>query len=385
MNPTETSFYVLRASGTGGRDSAFVQVAVNEGLKSVFLIAVPTEVNAGETVTVAWSALGGTGITLKDASGTTLSMAESGTLDVKPTRSTSFDLRATGLNGPLTASAAVKVHPVIQSFTAEPPAAKQGEKITFAWKTAGAESVKLSEATFGEVVTITSQGSVDEGTFDFTVPSTFAADAGTLADGGFADAGTLRAVPDNYPLRFTLTAETVMPAQSVSASLQSFVRSGPRIDVLDVPPFVTETKPARVSWSLTNAYRAELLLDGAPVFSTVPPATANGSFTLPSVTADVNVTLVAYDFNGLSVRQTKAMKTARAPKVNTFTLTPTVGQGGGNATAMWTTANATLLVLRIKNGPAEFESTTSANIAAGTTCCTWPQRHPRARGVQRRG
>ena len=35
--PTRSSFYVLRATGVGGRDTAFVQVAVNEPLKDLFL------------------------------------------------------------------------------------------------------------------------------------------------------------------------------------------------------------------------------------------------------------------------------------------------------------------------------------------------------------
>lgn len=362
--PTETSFYVLRVSGDGGRDSAFVQVAVNEGLRQVFLVAVPAEVNSGETVTVAWSALGGTGITLRDASGATLSMAESGSLDLQPPRSTSYELRAMGVAGPLTATAAVKVRPVVQSFTATPPAARQGEKLSFAWKTAGAESVRLTETTLGEIVTITSQASVDDGTFEFTVPTDFSADAGMLPDGGTP---APRPVPDNYPLLFTLTAQTTNPAQAVSAPLQTYVRNGPAIVTFDVPPFVTETKPVTVRWTTSNTHRAELLLDGAPVFATLPPATANGSFTLPTVTADVAVTLVAYDFNGLSVRQTKTLKIAKAPKVNTFTLPMAVSSGGTATMAMWTTMNATSVVIRVKNGPAEFETQVSAMVNAGMT------------------
>jgi hypothetical protein len=363
VTPTRTSFYVLRASGEGGRDSAFVQVAVGEVLHSLFLVAVPAEVTSGDTVTLAWSAAGGSNITLKDASGATLSMAESGTLEVKPVRSTQFDLKATGVDGPLLASAQVKVHPVITSFTATPPAAKQGDTLSFSWKTAGADSVKLSEATFGDLVAVTSQASVDEGSFDFTVPATFDGDAGVPPP----DGGPSRAVPDNFPLRFTLTAQTVTPAQSVTAQLPSFVRAGPNITRFDAPAYVTEGKSAKLSWTVTNGYRAELLLDGAPVFATVPPGGASGSFTLPSVSADVTVTLVAYDFNALPVRQSKTVKVAKAPKVNSFTLSPTVATGGAAATAMWTASNATLLLLRVKDSAAEFETTVPAMLNAGMT------------------
>lgn len=364
VNPTETSFYVLRARGNGGRDSAFVQVAVNEGLKQVFLVAVPADIEAGQTVTVAWSALGGSGISLRDASGTTLSMAESGSLDLQPSKSTTYELRATGLLGPLTATAPVKVRPVVKSFTATPPAARQGQTLTFAWKTAGADSVRLTEATLGEIVTISSQAVVDDGTFDVTIPLDFNADAGPLPDGGMAPP---RPVPDNYPLSFTLTAQTATPPQSASAQLQTFVRDGPGITTFDAPAFVTEMKPVVVRWTTSGAHRAELQLDGATVFSTVPPASADRSFTIPALTADVNVTLVVYDFNGLAVRQTKTVKVARAPKVNTFMVPMSLATGGSPVTAMWTTMNATLVVIRSKNGPAEYETTLAAMVNAGMT------------------
>ncbi len=364
VNPTVTSFYVLRASGAGGRDSAFVQVAVNEGLKQVFLVAVPAEIEAGQTVTVAWSALGGSGISLRDASGTTLSMAESGTLDLQPSKSTTYELRATGLLGPLTASAPVKVRPVVKSFTATPPAARQGQTLTLAWKTGGADSVRLTESTLGEIVTISSQAIVDDGTFDFTVPLDFNADAGPLPDGGMAPP---RPVPDNYPLSFTLTAQTAMPQQSATAQLQTFVRDGPAITTFEAPAFVTELKPVVIRWTTSAAHRAELQLDGATVLATLPPATADGTFTIPTLTADVSVTLVVYDFNGLAVRQTKTVRVAGAPKVNTFVVPMNVAAGGSPVTAMWTTTNATLVVIRQKNGPAEFETSLAAMVSAGMT------------------
>jgi len=354
--PNETSFYVLRASGAGGRDSAFVQVAVNEGLRRVFLVAVPAEIDSGEEVTVAWSALGGSGVTLRDSSGQTLSTEESGSRTLTLTRSATFDLRATGLLGLLTASASVKVRPVIQRFAAVPPAARQGQKLELHWQTRGAESVRLTEATLGELVTITSQTAVDDGTFEFTVPSDFN-----------ADGGVPRPVPDNYPLQFTLTAATASPPQTVTADLRAYVRDGPGIVLFDVPGFSTEAKPATVRWTTVNAHRAELLLGGALVYSTAPPATANGSFTLPSLGADVDVTLVVYDFNGLSVRQTRRMRVAKAPKVNTFTLPGAVSMGGTPATAMWTTTNATSIVIRIKDGPIVHETQVAAMISAGMT------------------
>jgi len=78
------------------------------------------------------------------------------------------------------------------------------------------------------------------------------------------------------------------------------------------------------------------------------------------------VTLVAYDYLGLKVSQSKRIKAVKAPKVVTFTLPTTVATAGGPASAAWTTTNASVLVLRIKNGPAVFTTSTAAMITAGT-------------------
>ncbi|MBS1153575.1 MAG: OmpA/MotB protein, partial [Myxococcaceae bacterium] len=356
--PTRTSFYVLRVTGDGGKDSAFVQVAVNEGLKQVFLIAVPTEISSGESVELVWSALGGTNVSVKDSSGMTVSTAESGTTSATPEKTTTWTLRADGSTGMLSATARVTVRPVIKEFSASPPAARQGQKIQLQWRTAGADGVVVKEATFGTLVTTATD--VVSGTYAFSVPSDFdgPSDGGTLPDGGTIVA---RPVPDNFPLRFTLTARSNSPMQEVSAALDSVVRDGPVINTFDAPTAVTENKPFTLKWSV-SAFRTQILLEGAPIFATVPPAIASSTLTLPGISADTTVTLVAYDYLGLKVSQSKLIKAVKAPKVVTFTLPTTVATAGGSASAAWTTTNASVLVLRIKNGPAVFTTSTAAMV-----------------------
>ncbi|MBL8949247.1 MAG: lamin tail domain-containing protein, partial [Myxococcaceae bacterium] len=163
------------------------------------------------------------------------------------------------------------------------------------------------------------------------------------------------------------TATTNTPAQSVSSDLRSFVRDGPFITSFVVPTFGTELKPATVRWTAMNGYRSEILLDGAPVFTTTPPASANGSFTIPALNADVAVTLVVHDFNGLQARLTRTIKVARPPKVNTFTLPMAVGAGGTPAMATWTTSNATSVIVRVKSGPIVYETQVLPMVNAGMT------------------
>ena len=363
VTPTQTSFYVLRVTGEGGKDSAFLQVAVNQSLKQVFLFAVPTEINSGESVELVWSALGGNNISVKDSTGLTLSTEESGTKSAAPEKTTTWTLRADGPAGVMSATARVTVRPVIKEFSASPPAARQGQKIRLQWRTAGADGVVVKEATFGELTATSTE--VATGAHEFTVPSDFngPSDGGTLPDGG---AIIPRPVPDNFPLRFTLTATSNSPMQVVSASLESAVRDGPMINTFNAPAAASENKPVTLTWNAT-AYRAQILLDGVPVYATIPPASASGTLVLPGLTANTSVTLVAYDFLGLSVSQTKIVRVVKPPKVVTFTLPASIATGGSPATAAWTTTDATVVLVRVKSGPTLFTTSTAAQVTAGMT------------------
>ena len=87
VTPATTSYYVLRAKGEGGRDTAFVQVAVGEALKDVVLIAVPPEVTAGRSAELLWSAAKSTSATLKFDDTSEVLTGTSGSRTVTPSRS----------------------------------------------------------------------------------------------------------------------------------------------------------------------------------------------------------------------------------------------------------------------------------------------------------
>ncbi|MGV3620892.1 MAG: hypothetical protein ACO1OB_08745, partial [Archangium sp.] len=65
VSPARTTFYVLRANGAGGRDSAFVQISVGEGARDVFLLPVPSEIDADESAQLLWGAAGASAVTLQ--------------------------------------------------------------------------------------------------------------------------------------------------------------------------------------------------------------------------------------------------------------------------------------------------------------------------------
>jgi hypothetical protein len=382
-SPQSSAFYVLRASGEGGRDSAFVQVAVDEGLQSVFLIVVPQRVKPGERVDLIWSAAGGRNVKLT-AGMQQLSTMETGSVSQTPVTTTTYTLQGERADGSLSSqSATVTVVPVIQEFSASPAAAKPGEKITVSWKTAGADQVVLEEASFGQLLTTTTN--VATGTFEFQVPAYFADagffDAGTPAptdggmDAGLADGGTdggagpitpVPVVRDGFPLRFTLSARTSTPMQEVQRALDARVGQGPSIDVYECPSYGSRGKPLTISWRTSGASRVELRANGLPVY--LPPEGINvsGSLTLGAFSAETTFTLVAFDFNGLQVSESKTVRVVPPPRINTFVAPASTVSAAMKVTVTWTTADATFVMLRLKGGAAFFREDTMNLVASGT-------------------
>jgi hypothetical protein len=380
-SPERSAFYVLRAEGEGGRDAAFVQVAVDEGLQSVFLVVVPQQIKPGQRVDLIWSAAGGRNVRLA-AGARMLSMLESGTTTDSPMTTTTYTLSGERADGSLSSqSATVTVVPVVESFTATPPAAKPGETITLAWKTAGADQVTVDEATFGQLVSTSMN--VAMGTVDFVVPTYFADagffDAGTPseADGG-TDGGLVAppvpVVREGFPLRFTLTARSSTPLQQVQRAVDARVGQGPAIDFFEVPAFGTRGKPFTLSWRTTGATRVELKANGLPLYSPLAGDNATGSFRLGNFSADTSFTLVAYDLNGLQVSSTKAVKAVAPPRIISFMAPLSTTAASVRVTVTWTTADANFLLLRLKGGPAFLREDGVNAVVNGTTQFTVPQK-----------
>jgi len=315
---------------------------VNEGPKAVLFAVVPAEVKAGQEVTIVWSAAGASDVKVSD-----------GTTDVG-TGDTGTRPGGAAIN----AQATVTVKPVVKSFTAVPGAAMPGETINLSWETAGAEQVEISEDTFGTLTTTTTD--VASGTFAFEVPF-YQADAG-VAD---PDAG-IPVPPMTYsgmPLHFTLKATTATPAQTVTAGVDGRVGSGPSIDQFVAPAYATAGKPMPMSWRTTNAVRVELWAGGSRLYTT---STVDGSFTFPGITADTAFTLKAFDFTGLSAESSKTVMVAQAPSVTSFTADANVGTATSPVHCAWQTANASRVLVRVKDGPTLY-STDLANIVANGT------------------
>ncbi len=360
VTPAASSFFVLRVQGAGGRDNAFVQVAVDEPLKEVSLVAVPPQIDSGERAQLIWTAFGAKQATLQSSSGDMLQLDVSkgaGVVDLQAARTTSYTLVGTGAgNEQITTSTEIKVRPVVSSFEALPGAARAGEKIAFSWTTAGASSVVLSEATFQKLHEVKFPGEaaqVDNGKFEWTVPE-------TLENGD--------PVVDGMPLRFTLTVKQGNPDVTLTRTFDSFVGQGPRIVEFTAPAAVSEGKLVHLSWRTLNANRLQVLVNGALVFEPLARdqgEIARGGIALAAPTQDTTYELVAYGHEQTKTVAQKLVKLVKAPSVDEFTLPGAIAQPGSSAAAQWKTKNATQVSIRVKNGPVVFSSQHAATVAQG--------------------
>ena len=363
VTPNATHFYVLRVTGPGGGHSAFVQVAVDEDPKQVFLVAVPREINAGESAQLLWSAFHATEAKLQSSAGQELPLeaaAGSGIVEVAPERTQAWTLVASGsaTTAPLTATTDVKVRPVVLSFEATPQAAKPGETITFTWKTRGAAQVSLTESTFGELNKVSAPAetaSVDEGSFTWTVPA-------KLPNG--------RDLLDTHPLDFTLSAKQTNPDVAATREIHGYVGDGPMILELNAPAAITEGNGVLLRWRTKNAIRLQILSNGAPIYEPLAKDTAEiarGKLHLPSVPHDTTFTVKVWSHLGAQSTKQVLVRVVKVPTISAFTLPAQVDALGTAANASWTTADASRVVLRTRHGPTVYSTNAAALVAQGST------------------
>jgi hypothetical protein len=358
--PTRSSFYVLRATGEGGRDTAFVQIAVNEALKDVFLIAVPGSISSGEQAQLLWGAAGATGVTLTTGAGMPQALTgTTGAVTVSPATSERYTLTAQGAPGtpPLTAIAEVQVRPVLASATLTAiDGVEAGKTLTFAWRTAGAAKISISESTFGQLVTVTEPSSVVMGTFDYVLPA-------KLPSG--ID------VSEGLPLHFTVSA--IAGDVVISRTLDRVVGQKPVIEIFSAPENVSVGKRFTVEWKTLNATEITITSGGLPLFRSLPGNQARvdqGSLTLPAPLSQTTYELVASNDRGLSTSRSFTVKPVALPVINTYTLTGSFANVGDPVTARWTTTNATSVTVRFEGGATIATVTTPSQVASGNVVLT---------------
>ena len=110
-------------------------LSLSLGVAAVSLLAVPPEIEAGQEVDLIWTAFNARTASLKSSDGVELEIdaaAGSGLVALTPSRTETYTLTASGLDAAnaFTATATVKVRPVVGSFKVAPHAALPGESLT---------------------------------------------------------------------------------------------------------------------------------------------------------------------------------------------------------------------------------------------------------------
>lgn len=358
--PTRSAFYVLRATGAGGRDTAFVQIAVNEALQDLFLIAVPATIDSGEQGQLLWGAAGASTVTLKTGTETPMPLTgTTGSVSVAPAVTTQYTLTAQGAPGtpPLTAIAEIQVRPLLRSAgLASPDGVQAGQTVTFSWVTAGATRVTVSERNFGQLHSTSDSSQVANGMFDYVIPA-------TLPNG--------IAVTDGLPLRFVVSATTGVV--TVERTLTAVVGDVPVIEQVEAPEFATTGKTFTISWKTLNATQITINSGGLPIFQTLPGSQLRvdeGELVLTAPSAQTGYTLIASNERGASTQRSFSVRPVAAPSITTYTLTPALNALGDPATARWTTANAVRLQLRLEGGANLTVVTATSQLASGSVVLT---------------
>ena len=154
VQPTLTTTYTLTADGPGGTVSSQATVTVTNR-PVISFISSPTGIVAGSRATLFWSVSNSRTVSIDNGVGP---VAASGSINVFPTRTTTYTMTAVGVAGNSSAQVTINVIevPQIISFTATPSAISPGGTSTLEWSVSG-----VLFATIDPVGGVFANGSID--------------------------------------------------------------------------------------------------------------------------------------------------------------------------------------------------------------------------------
>ncbi|HWV37995.1 MAG TPA: hypothetical protein VN033_05910 [Vulgatibacter sp.] len=330
--PTETTIYVLTASGPGGSTTASVTVKLVEpGKPQVSLAANPADVPVGGSSTLTWTATDAYRVQLFAGADSEpivdVTEATQGTVTVSPTAPTTYRLIAEGVGGRSTAEITVGILATIDSFgpTSEAPVAV-GQMVELRWKTRGAEKLVLSNGEdFEEEI---AAGLIAEGTIE--------APAG--ADGIFR----LVATRGDKETIATVEVEVMeIPAVESFEADAEYVTDA------------TEATPVEVTlrWEVSAGATLTLAAEPGGEIELDDQALSDGSITV-EVEGTTVFTLVASNAVG-SDSSTVTVTSVPAPDIIAFTVNPLNVAPGGDVEISWEFAHGVATLL--KNEGADWE------------------------------
>lgn len=324
VNPAATTVYTLQAVGPGGwcPQAAQVTVTVIPCPEIEVFEAVPSSITGGtpEEATLRWNVLNaGSGVTV------TLDgnpVAASGTLQVRPSATTTYNLRVTGPGGcpGQQAFATVTVLPPtcpdITTFTVTPDAVDEGDEVVAQWDVSnpsGVANVQLIGPGINQPVAASGTLRVRmpaQGTYTFTLRVT--------PTNGLCSVTSRDA---QVTVRPVITGPTCPTVNSFSASASC----------------VDPGAPVSLAWDLIDADTVTITAsDGTTVATGLP---LNGSLTV-NPTGTTVYTVSGSRAGCSTVSRPATVEVSAPPAINSFAATPDTIRPGGTSTLTFSIAGA---------------------------------------------
>lgn len=407
VSPVVTTTYRLLARGDNGTTESEITVVVASGNQPFIrdFWASQATIMRGEAVTLSWETFNTDSVVLDNGLG---AQPANGSIEVRPERTTIYNLTAVGPGGTANASLTVVVEatgvPTIERFDATPATIAPGGESELAWETDNALYVELDhgigqQMAKGSIIVrpaestvykLTAYGQAGNATREATVtvaaPNTpvvteFAAQPQAVQRGGSVtlrwatqNASTVdidQGVGSGLPASGTVQ---ITPADSTTYTLTARGASGTATAQLTVtvtapppgvssftasPVSITAGQTASLSWQTTDATSVEI--DNGAGTNLPPSGTVQVS---PGATT--RYALTARGPGGQAQAEvTVSVSTPGAPVVLAFSASPQTVSPGGSTTLAWTTQGATGVTL--DNGLGSHPATGMITVTPGQT------------------
>ena len=324
VDPDETTTYTLTATADNGCRDATSSVTITvHDLPTITISASPDTITEGESSTLSWTTANATSASIDQGIGT---VDLSGSMEVRPTITTTYTLTAEGPGGTNTGNVIITVNslPVIESFTANPTniAAGEGASSTLSWVTTGATSVSISPSAGVDPVPLS---------------------------------GTAEVSPSETTT-YILTAVNEYGQRTSSVTV--VVGQAPTIDSFTVDPeFVPVGEPCTFSWSTSGADTVRIDPDIGEV--------GNSGSRIITLTSTGTYTLTAENIYGTATA-TVTVSVGSQPVVS-ITASPNPINEGDGTTLSWTSTNAESVSINQGIGQVGAADTLDVTPASTTT------------------
>ena len=346
VRPTNTTTYRLVVTSSSGHKAEWiltVRVRDPEAEPRInSFTASSTSITRGSSTTLRWSSSNASRATISWPGGSS-NVSVAGTKSVSPTSTTTYRLTVTNTSGQSTSrtiSISVRAPtpapaPTINSFTASPSTINAGESTTLKWSTSNADRA-----------TISWPGGHSKEHYETLGSKTVSPTQTT----------TYRLTITDVNGRTTTSSVTIVvrtPRPAALPKITLFITSYSSID---------RGGSTSLRWASSNASRARLSWPGG----SLNVSTAGTRTVSPTSTTTYRLTVTSA--SGQSATDTVTVRVrVSAPKITSFTASPSTIDRGGSTTLRWTSEHATRAIILLPDGSRDVSASGALTVRPNRT------------------